>query len=212
LRIPVAGLLLIALASAGCRLPGAATANGATPGDYAPRYAQPRDLQPDAAPGDEAELVLAGTRLPVELRHSQQAEMLTLELLAHGELLEREVYRSLPEEFGLVEASKERYDPPLPLLRFPLQIGETWEWSGTMEMAASPRPVTATVATASDKLYLGEAPTEAVKVSVHLAIDAGPNLPPAKRELTFWFAPGRGLVRREFGAASHREPPQTLER
>jgi hypothetical protein len=177
------------------------------PGDGA--LVEMTDLKPDALPGEEAQLVYGGTKVPVTLAQERSGSDLTLRILAHNEPTEMEVYRVGAQEFSISNAAGEVYEPPIDLLRFPLRLGASWDWAGTMTAGGLQKNATARVETSADRLFPETVPLDAVKVAVKLDIVANPpNGPTAKRDLTFWFAEGRGVVRRAFGAASVREPRQ----
>lgn len=166
-----------------------------------------KDLQPGSLPGKTAQLVMTGTKVPVELRQERQGADLTLVLEAHGETFDRESYREADDSFAVSLAAGERYEPPIPLLKFPLRVGSEWDWKGSMTAAGLKKEATGTIATDDDKVVVGEVPLNAVKVSVNLDIEANPpDGPKAKRTLTFWFAPGKGVIKRAFGSATVREP------
>ncbi len=163
------------------------------------------DLRPEASIPESAHLVLAGTRLPVTAKTTRAGSELRIELLAHSVVLETEQYSVSEQEFGLVNAAAERYAPALPLLRFPMRIGDSWSWEGRLEMADISRNASAKITSAKDRLNVEGFDDEAVRVLVELSIDSG-GPTPAKRELAFWFVPQRGLLKREFGQASSRVP------
>jgi hypothetical protein len=168
-----------------------------------------RDLDPGALPGEEAQLVYGGTKVPVTLDLDKEGNRITLRILAHGEPSDVEIYEEGENRFSLVNAAGESYNPPIDLLRFPFRVGSTWDWSGTMTSGGLSKKARAKVETTNERLFKDTVPMEAVKVAVRLEIDANPpDGPSAKRDLAFWFSPGKGVVRREFGPASIREPRQ----
>lgn len=164
-----------------------------------------QELQPEAFPGTDAELLIQGTHVPVKLSQQKKDLSTTLTLAVHDEPFEVESYRSMSDSFELVSAAGETFTPPLDLLRFPLEVGSTWDWKGTMGFGSA-YPATAVVTTANDSLDLG-VPTSSIKVLVAITIEAnGPDKLPAHRDLSFWFVPGKGVVKRDFGAGSIRQP------
>lgn len=161
-------------------------------------------FKPDSLPGEKAKLVLAGTELPVEVKRRSEGKEVVLELWAHDEIVQQERYLSEPAAFSLLRAGGEHYDPALPLLKFPMNVGDAWEWKGQLTAGDIHRPATAKITSASAQVYVPE-PETAVKVSVEITLDSGAPTP-AMRTLTFWFVEGRGVIKREFGAGSAREP------
>lgn len=90
------------------------------------------------------------------------------------------------------------FEPPIPLLKFPMTVGDQWTWTG--------ENLSGDLHKASAKITTSEQPTT-VRVQVELALDSGTGVP-AKRTMTFVFAPGRGVVRREIGESSTRIPAE----
>lgn len=190
------------LAAAGAALIGCACSKA--PGGSGPSLRDAQVFKPDATPGEKAKLVLAGTELPVEVKRRMDGKEVVLELWAHGEIVQQERYLSSPEAFSLVMAGGERYEPALTLLKFPMEIGDAWEWKGKLSAGDIQREATAKITTSSMQVYVPE-PESGVKVTVDMSLDSGAPTP-AKRTLTFWFVEGRGVVKREFGSGSTREP------
>lgn len=165
----------------------------------------PEALKPEAQPYDRGALILAGTRIAVDMNARADGEWVTFELRAHDEVLEEERYRSSSAGFFLVGAAGERCEPPIPLLRYPMTVGDTWTWTGRLVSGGIEREGKGAITTGNDRLNLPGDYFEAVRVRVELEF-AGGGPEPARRELVFWFREGRGIYRREFGAGSTREP------
>lgn len=163
------------------------------------------DLQPDGNPGPKAQMVLAGTVIPVDLQTKQDGDQFGISLLYNQELFEKELYQNSGETFGLVNAAGETYKPPIPLLQFPMHVGDTLNWNGTMFTGPAGRDAKATIRSRDDKVDMGDAQTDALRVDVDLEISSGANVP-ANRHLAFWFVKGKGLVKREFGSSTSRVP------
>jgi hypothetical protein len=190
----------LALASAvGCGWQGTAQ----TGGD--PRYPDTSSFRPDRLPASEASLILAGTRLPVELKERRSDGKFEIVVLAHGEDVEVETYLVAPDSFSFAGLSGESFEPPIPILRFPLVLDGRWDWAGKAFLGPVGRPARAAVAVESESLNLASGTLKAVRVDVDLSVETG-KATTAKRELKFWLAPDSGVVRREFGSSSLREP------
>lgn len=164
------------------------------------------ELAPDVLPGATADLVLAGTAYPVALNRINHGDTLELDLVSHGEVLEAERYQRGPSSFALLDAAEEHFKPGIPLLKFPLRVGESWTWRGNMTTGLIPRSATATIATASDSVFLTDTSHDTVRTTVDLSFEADPGKAPLKRQLIFWFEPKAGIVKRQFGTASVRQP------
>lgn len=163
------------------------------------------DVQPDASPPPRADLVLAGTKIPVDLKVARRAKEFVIELSAFGEIIESEKYISTPEEFSLREALGEIYEPAITLLRPGLMLNEEWQWRGEISSGGVERKASANVFMANSPASPSTLPIDSVKVVVSLIISSGEGIS-AERGLTFYFVPKQGLLRRDFGHASTRIP------
>lgn len=153
---------------------------------------------------DQESLVVGGTGLAVKVDAVPAGSMTDLVVSAHGEEVERERYLLSGSDFSLVKTDTDEFIPPLPLLHLPQSTGQTWDWKGQLREETT-RNASAHITTAGDRLPVDGGPTDAERVVVDLSIDSG-STTPAKRTLTFWFTPENGLVKREFGAGSTRQP------
>ena len=161
--------------------------------EYAPKAAEPR----------QAKFVFDTIELPVVWESKQEGGEVIYTFRAKDNTefdQEREVYEVNDTLVALKQAGGETYSPPLPILKAPMDIGDTWQWSGTMSFGDVSHNATASIATTKDTII-----AYPLKVTVSLQSESG-GLTPATRSLTFWFGPGQGVVRREFGAASGRRP------
>lgn len=190
--------LLAVLVAAGC--------NGKSSSGTGEKFETLADLQPDANIPATALLKIGQVDVPVEVVQASNGDRVELSLNAHGQTFEKEIYRVSTDSFELVEGAGEVYEKPLPVLRFPLAVGDSWTWNGTMSSGDGPHDASAKIATSEEPLLLPvEGSTASVLVVVDLSIKgAGPT--PAARKLRFWFVKGKGLVKRQFGIASSREP------
>ncbi len=164
------------------------------------------ELAPDAKIPTKANLKIGNIDMPVEVLQVNTSTQMKLTLQAHGQDFENEIYRISPQSFELEDAAGERYVEPLPLLKFPMKVGDSWKWVGTMTAGDEPHKATASVVTASENLMLPmSGSTATVLVDVDLTIESG-GPSPATRKLRFWFVKDKGLVKRQFGIGSSREP------
>jgi hypothetical protein len=167
-----------------------------------PRLIRIDEVQPHRAPNPIATLELAGAEVPVRLRATTTDSLLTIEGIAHGEVIEQEVYRWDRERFSLVGGAGEEYDPPIDLLRFPMNVGDRWQWKGKATAVARPLPAEAEVVTELDRVQSGGDTVPAIKIQVWLSVHDAAR--PIRRNLTFWVVEGKGVVQREFGRESIR--------
>lgn len=201
LALQLTGFALVAILLTGCL--GHGDKDVVTKGSGAYISSQ-KDLQPDANPGSKAKMIMSGMVIPVDLKTKASAQDFDIDLWYQGELFEEEQYRSTADQFQLVNAAGETYAPPIPLLQYPMNVGDAWKWSGQMITGPVGRGAKATIRTQDDKVDMG-APTDALRVEVDLSIESGAS-EPAMRRLTFWFVNGKGLVKRQFGDSTSRLP------
>ena len=161
------------------------------------------DLKPDADPGPQV-VNYGGTEIPVNVKTTRKDDQFQIDLWYQGADMETEKYRSLPTEFDLENAAGEDYTPPIPLLYFPMNAGDSWKWSGQMMTGPTGRKATAVVSTREEEIDVGTV-VHALVVEVDLSMESGASAP-ATRELNFWFVKDKGLVKREFGASTSRAP------
>lgn len=196
MRFPYLALVAVTLIGCGCQ--------SDAPSGNGPSIADALVFKADALPAEKAKLVLAGTEIPVEVKRRSEGTEVILELWAHGEIVQQERYESAKDAFSLKVAGGEHYEPPLPLVKFPMEIGASWRWKGAMIAGERSHSAQGSVTTSTEQVY-APTPEAAVKVEVALELDSGGPVA-AKRTLTFWFVEGRGVVKRAFGAGSTREP------
>lgn len=163
------------------------------------------EMKPGELYADRATLLYGGTEVAVTVTRQASGSQVKFILTAHGQVFETETYEDNDGSFAFVGID-DQFEPPLPLLKFPMRIGDKWEWKGTLKSATVSHPATATVTTARDNLFLaGQGDLETLRSDVRLFLDSGTPTP-AERKLTFWFVQGRGIVRREIGTATIRQP------
>jgi hypothetical protein len=200
----VGAVLLVAIwvACARCQKPSGGKAGSGV------HIASSTDLKPDANPGPQR-IVYAGTVIPAETKVNLMNDEFSIELWYNEVSLEKEVYKSSAKEFSLVNAAGEDYAPPIPLLRFPMNAGASFKWSGKMITGPTSRNATALISTREDKVDMGGV-TDALVVEVDISMESGANAP-ATRQLLFWFVKGKGVVKRDFGASTSRVPASSTD-
>ena len=163
-------------------------------------------ISPGTPPPLNAKLTLSGSPFEVTIATIRDKSTYAIELMKEDEILDREVYDDSVDRFRLVMAGGETYEEPIDLLRFPMKIGDSWEWQGKIVANGNPREAMAKVETVEDQQFIAGAPVPAVKVIVTLQFRAVGASDAAKRILTFWFADKKGLFKRQYDSVSIREP------
>lgn len=151
-------------------------------------------------------------RSDATLRVKKDGNTRVIELLYADKVVETEVYEVTTEQIGLVSwwDESERFEPPLPLLKFPMPLPSDWEWKGKHHIGSRALDAEAKVNATKETLDLATGTTETVKVTVKVTTRDGSGTE-KERTLTFWFAPGEGPVRREYGLGQVREPRSEKE-
>lgn len=163
-------------------------------------------FKPDAQPGWKAILSFFGTEIPVEVEEKRSGAFVTLRLLSFGQEIEVERYRSTPDNFELVQMAGESFDPPLPLLKFPVHAGKQLPWKGKLIIGELGRDAEASIEARKEPFKAkGFEGVESLKITVELKIDGGAPTP-AVRTLEFWFVESKGLLKREIDKGSSRIP------
>jgi len=154
------------------------------------------EIAPDAAFSDQAELIFQDIPVPVAMKRSVKDDEVRFDFLSMEEILDSEKYVMDQSSFGLKEMNLESYSPPIPLLKFPLMVGNKWEWNGVQESGGRTHKSWATIST--EIVTLPEFALETVHVTVDLFIDSTVGRA-SERKIEFWFTKGRGIVKRTYG-------------
>ncbi len=196
-------LVSLGLIAWGCTAPGFAPK--ASQQSLPTAYLQASELKPETLPYEEGFLVLAGTQIPVVIEEVREPKKLTLKIKTNGALIEDEVYEFDETGFRFLAGPGVAFSPAIPLIRYPVKSGETWKWAGTMNQSDSSYKATADITAKNETLNIPAGKFETLYVEVNMRLEVG-TPEPAIRLLKFWFVPNQGVLRREFGASSTREP------
>jgi len=161
-------------------------------------------VNPAKEPYKKAQLILDKTPITVDLKRTTEGNNVVLSLAALGTVVETEHYLDDPSQFSFLGLNEERYDPALPILKFPFKIGDAWTWKGDYVVASAVKiPCEATLNVTEEPLNRPGLPTKAFRVTVKMTMEEG-----AKRDLSFWFGRDAGVVMRQVGQSSSREPAE----
>jgi hypothetical protein len=173
--------------------------------EVAKRYGSADELQPDAVPYKDAFLIFGGKPVATTLTASKKEGGISFRFETSDATLDEENYEFDSTTFRYAGNEGESFDPGIPLLRFPFDVGEDWTWAGTYRLGPEDRKATAVITTVSERLNTVAGEFGTVRSTVELSIESGTD-EPVKQKLTFWFAPKHGVVRREFQYGTTREP------
>ena len=169
------------------------------------RFANSDEMRAHALPYDQAYIIYGGTPVQASIQAVNRPGEVDFNLEAHDQVLDRELYSYDDKSFRYRGSNTESYSPGIPLLRFPFEVGDSWTWAGTFNWGGRDRDAQANISTASERLNTLAGEFGTVAVTVEVEVESGGS-EPAVYELLFWFAPERGLVRREFAHSTTREP------
>lgn len=166
------------------------------------------EVKADADPPEHAQMMYSAPPLiPVELKTERHGSNFTINLMAHGEIFDFEKYVSTDDSYSVSQAAGEDYVPPIPVLQFPLSVGGTpWTWKGNLFSELEAQPSHATITVSTDKVTIGQSAVSTIRSDVLVVIEPHGTMPGATRRMTFWFQEGHGLIKRQFGPTSMREP------
>lgn len=167
-------------------------------------FAKIGDMQPFVEPYSRA-YILTGSPVVTEVKTEKSVGQVQFDFLLYGTALDEEIYVYDDTFFRYVGSRIEEFDPGIPLLKFPFTVGDKWDWSGVYKTGGTERKAGAAIATSAEKLTTVGGEFSTVRVDVELSLESGAP-ESAKRKLTFWCAPKRGIVRREFQFGTTREP------
>lgn len=167
-----------------------------------------KDLMPDTPPPRSARLTYGSPpAIPVTVQTFRRNDDYRIDMLAHGELFDSEAYKLNSECFALSEGAGEEFNPPIPILQFPMNVdGGQWSWAGTLSSERDPHPAKATIVSKTEELTFGQSSVWTVQIDVNIKLEGSESSLPANRKLKFWFGKGYGLIKRQFGNISIREP------
>lgn len=184
---------------------------GSSSNSVAQSYQKIDEIQPTALPYERAYVIFAGNPVPTQCSSVRGEGTVEFSFQNEvGTVFDVERYEFDEGAFRFVGTGFESYNPGIPILRFPFDVGEEWTWAGTYESGTDAREATAKVRTANERLntVVGEFAT--VRTTVDLSIESGA-AKPVEHKLVFWTAPKKGIIRREMKFGTTREPMPPVE-
>jgi hypothetical protein len=144
-------------------------------------------------------LRLANVPIEAEAKMTVDGNTRTIKIFKDGVPIEEEVYIVTTEQISVKSmGTGETFDPPLPLIKLPMSVGDTFDWTGKIVFAGHELEGKAKAVTSRDTPDLATGPRETLRVAVELEISDG-SPKPATRKLDYWFAEGVGPIRRDYG-------------
>ena len=204
MKFRIALIVLIAASLTGCVERKADSGWSITVGVKAARY-HADSLKPDTVPYEDCRIVMNGHTFPVQVATSAQNGLIRHSFSSQDVVIESETYRLSPGSFELVAYGDETFTKPIPILKFPLVVGDSWTWQGSFGATQSLIPATAEIRTESEPLALANFP-QSDSVRTEVTLQYGAAAKPTERKLMFWFVEGRGMVKRQIHFGSTRQP------
>lgn len=180
-----------------------------TPTGPIQHFAKIDDFQPYVQPYSRA-YILVPTPIETEVVTEKGTGTVRFKFMYHDEAMDEEAYAFTDTQFLYTGNATDSYEPGIPLAKFPLGVGESWDWAGVYRYTGQDRKAKARVSTSGEKLKTVAGEFDTVRVEVELEIASGAQKPATDR-LTFWLAPKRGVVRRESEFGYTREPMPVKE-
>lgn len=169
-------------------------------------FNQASDLDPTHELTGNVSLTQAGSSKTMQVKTMRSDDgIFDVDLMLHGSSYDQEQYVAKAGSFGLITAALETYEPAIPLLKFPMSAGDRWTWEGQARAGSEVTRATADISTSESTEWICGASVDAVKATVDVRLIPSRGAP-IEREMVFYFAPGKGLFKREFGTSSIREP------
>jgi hypothetical protein len=148
----------------------------------------------------EAVFSVDGTTTDYKLKTVREGSKVSFQAVSHDMIVDEETYEVKGDQVLLHYAAGEEFQEPIPLMKFPLKVGEEYEWKGAMVSSQESIEGAAKVVTSTDFVRLKDKSQDAIKVEINLTFGKGAN-----RKLSFWFVKGQGVLRTEMGK-NVREP------
>ena len=165
-----------------------------------------KDMQAHKLPYTKAYINYGGSLAETNMSAVNRSGEVDFLFMVDGTLHEKESYKYDDKSFRFTGDAGDQYSPGITLLLFPFEAGDDWMWSGVYVMAGrDPKKASAKITTSSERLTTLAGEYDTVLVVCDLKIESG-SIDPVHKELKFWFAPGKGLIRREIEFSPSREP------
>ncbi|GAB4117126.1 MAG: hypothetical protein Fur0036_00320 [Fimbriimonadaceae bacterium] len=179
------------------------SAGGQAPAEFS--ISDSRELGFDEFKETSATLVLAGTPIPVETKFVKEGEMRRLIFVVHGQEVDEERYRVGVNGLEFVGTRSETFEPAIPLAPLPFAAPRTSEWKGKWKTGPTEVEGEATIEATPERINTVGGQFDAARIEIKLTMKVD-DKDRRERTLKFWLVRDHGIIRRELGADSAREP------
>lgn len=153
----------------------------------------------------EATLVLAGTPIPVETKFIKEGDIRRLLFIVHGQEVDEERYRVGVDGLAFMGTRAESFEPPIPLVSLPFAAPKSSEWKGKWKTGPTEVEGEAKIEATPERINTVGGQFDAARIEIKLTMKVD-DQDRRERTLKFWLVRDHGIVRRELGADSAREP------
>ena len=143
-----------------------------------------------------------GTLTDYKLKTVSTGDRVTFQAISNEKVVDEESYIVRDGSILLARAAGEDFIEPVTLLKFPLSLGDQYDWQGKIVCNQEKIDCTAKVTTSTDFVTFRFKSQDAVKVEVNLKLNKR-----VQRKLSFWFVKGMGILKTEIGK-NVREPKE----
>jgi hypothetical protein len=133
-----------------------------------------------------------GTKTNYAMKTVISGSSISFQAISAGNLVDEEIYDVQGHSILLKRAAGENFEPPITLLKSPLNVGDHYSWKGVLACEIEKIEGHATITSSNDFVPVKDKSEEAVKVEVDLKFGQGAN-----RKLSFWFVKGKGVLKTE---------------
>lgn len=153
----------------------------------------------------EATLVLAGTPIPVETKFIKEGDIRRLLFIVHGQEVDEERYRVGVDGLAFMGTRAESFEPPISLASLPFSAPKSSEWKGKWKTGPTEVEGEATIEATPERINTVGGQFDAARIEIKLTMKVD-DQDRRERTLKFWLVRDHGIVRRELGVDSAREP------
>ncbi|HAY14725.1 MAG TPA: hypothetical protein PLB31_02890 [Fimbriimonadaceae bacterium] len=178
-------------------------ATGQAPADFS--VTDSRQLGFDDFKDTKATLVLAGTPIPVETKFVKEGDVRRLIFVVHGQEVDEERYRVSVNGLEFIGTRSETFEPAIMLAPLPFAAPRTSEWKGKWKTGPTEVEGEATIEATPERINTVGGQFDAARIEIKLTMKVD-DKDRRERTLKFWLVRDHGIVRRELGADSAREP------
>jgi hypothetical protein len=133
----------------------------------------------------------------VSVKKAGAKTVVMMKWTASGTAIQDETYHVTANSVERVSSGaggSNKISPPIPVIRYPLTVGKSWTWKGTVTTQGRPIPGNATIKVAAlEKLSTKAGTFNAYRIDMNLVMSAGGQT--VRLPNSYWFAPGKGLVK-----------------